>query len=220
MNWYKMNRLIVLGLKRILLPAMLLSLLMAAPVWAAISCELNYPARDVPRLFPDSTSYITTYFSFTKHGGPTLLRQVESRLGGVPALFAPLDVPYTLYEIYKGTKKVGYVHGVNQKGQFGVIEVFVSLDMKGVIKAFYIQKISGQWARKFTSTNFGKQFIGLSLKDFESYDPVSSKGSGKVAAIKNPAPEASTDFYGLLRAIKKNLILMDEFFYSAKKAQP
>jgi hypothetical protein len=218
LHLHKRNRRISQGLKRILFLTILFSFTTVIPLWAAISCELNYPTRDVPRLFPDSTNYITSYFSFTKRGGTPLLRKVEARLGGLPALYAPLDVPYTIYEIYKGAKKAGYVHGVNQKGQFGVIEVFVSLDMNGVIKAFYIQKIAGQWSRKFTSANFGKQFIGLSLKDFEIYDPVSGKGSGKVAAIKNPAPEASTDFYGLLRAIKKNLILMDEFFYSVEKA--
>jgi hypothetical protein len=200
--------------------AFLLCLALAVPVSAAVNCELNNPARDVARLFPTSTSYKTTYFSFAQRGGAPLLRKVEARLGGVPALYAPLDVPYTLYEIYKGEKKVGYIHGVNQKGQFGVIEVFVSLDMNGVIKAFYIQRIAGQWAKKFTSPQFGSQFVGLDLKDFECYDTVICKGTGKVAVINNPAPEASTDFFGLLRALKKNLILMDEFVYAPGRGKP
>ena len=201
----------------IIFAVMLLFLVMSAPAFAAVNCELNNPVRDVARLFPESTNFETSYFSFASRGGDPLLRKVEARLGGSPALYAPLNVPYTLYEIYKGKKKVGYVHGVNQKGQFGVLEVFVSLDMEGKIKAFYIQRIAGQSAKKFTSPKFGKQFLGLSLKDFEQYDTVSGKGSGKVAAIENPAPEAVTDFFGLLRAVKKNLILMDEFFYSVKR---
>ncbi len=192
-------------------------LAMAAPTLAAVNCELNNPSSDVPRLFPESTSFKTVYFSFAQRGGDPLLRKVEARLGGVPTLYAPLNVPYTLYEVYKGKKKVGYVHGVNQKGQFGVLEVFVSLDMDGMIKTFYIQRMSGPWAKKFTSPKFGRQFVGLTLKDFERYDTVSGKGSGKVAAIANPAPEAATDFFGLLRAVKKNLVLMDEFFYSAER---
>jgi len=198
---------------------LLLSCALAGPVLAATSCELNYPASDVPRLFPESTSYKTGYFSFAKRGGDPLLRKVEGRLGNVPALYAPLDVPYTIYNIFRGDKKIGYIHGVNQKGQFGVLEVFVSLDMNGVIKAFYIQRIAGPWAKKFTNAKFGKQFAGLTLKDFERYDPVSGKGTGKVAAITNPAPETATDFFGLLRAVKKNLVLMDEFFYSVDKVQ-
>jgi hypothetical protein len=201
----------------IVLAALLLFLVTAAPALAAVNCELNNPSKDVVRLFPESTSYKTVYFSFAAGGGEPQLRKVEARLGGFPALYAPLDVPYTLYEIYKGEKKAGYIHGVNQKGQFGVLEVFVSLDMNGVIKAFYVQRIAGQWGKKFTSTKFGRQFVGLSLKDFERYDTVSGKGTGKVAAIANPAPEAVTDFYGILRAVNKNLILMDEFFYSVKR---
>lgn len=192
---------------------------MVVPALAAVNCELNNPANDVARLFPTSTSFKTTYFSFAQRGGAPLLRKVESRLGGFPALYVPLDVPYTLYEIYKGEKKVGYIHGVNQKGQFGVIEVFVSLDMNGTIKAFYIQRIAGQWARKFTSRQFGKQFVDLTLKDFEQYDTVNCKGSGKVVSINNPAPEAATDFFGLLRAVKKNLVLMDEFIYSNERGK-
>ena len=204
----------VLTLTKMVFPAMLLLLLCSAPAHAAVSCELNNPASDVPRLFPESTSFTKSYFSFSNRGGTPLLRKVESRLGGYPTLYAPLDVPYTIYEIYNGKKKVGYIHGVNQKGQYGVLEVFVSLDMNGMIKEFYIQRIAGQWAKKFTSPTFGRQFVGLTLKDFEQYDTVKCKGSGKVAAIANPVPKAETDFYGLLRAVKKNFILMDEFFYS------
>ncbi len=205
---------------KIILMALLLFCASALPASAAVSCALNYPANDVARLFPESTSFKTIDFSFARRGGPPALRRVEARLGGLPALYAPLDVPYTLYEIYRGTKKVGYIHGVNQKGQLGVIELFVSLDMKGVIKAFYIQRMAGQWAKKFTSPRFGRQFVALTLKDFEQYDTGSCKGSGKVAAIENPAPEAVTDFYGLLRGVKKNLVLMDEFFYSVEAEQP
>jgi hypothetical protein len=206
----------LLGLKPLLLSVAAL----AAPLSAAVSCELNYPAADVARLFPESTRFKTVYFSFASRGGEPLLRKVEARLGGVPALYAPLDVPYVVYEIYKGDEKIGYVHGVNQKGQFGVLEVFVSLDLEGRIKAFYLQRIAGQWGSKFTSRKFGQQFAGLTLKDFASYDLISGKGSGKVATIANPAPEAVTDFFGLLRAVNKNLILMDEFFYSVDKKKP
>jgi len=199
------------------LAGLLLCLALAIPVSAAVNCELNNPVSDVPWLFPESTSFKTGYFSFAARGGPPLLRKVETRLGGFPALYAPLNVPYTIYEIYNGKRKIGYVHGVNQKGQYGVLEVFLSLDMNGVIKAFYIQRMAGPWTKKFTSPAFGKRFVGLTLKDFEQYDTVNGKGSGKVAALHNPAPEAVTDFLGLLRAVKKNLILMDEFFYSAER---
>jgi hypothetical protein len=209
-----------LTLMKIVLPTILFFLLNASQAHTAVNCELNNPVSDVARLFPESTSFKTSFFSFTKQGGKPLLRKVETRLGGAPALYAPLDVSYTLYEIYNDKKKVGYIHGVNQRGRFGVLEVFASLDMDGVIKAFYIQRISSKWAKNFTSPKFGRQFVGLSLKDFEQYDTVSCKGSGKVAAIVNPVPKEETDFYGLLRAMKKNLVLMDEFVYSAERGKP
>jgi hypothetical protein len=216
MKFAVFNRM-VLALAKIVFPAVLFFLPCASPAHSAVSCELNYPVSDVARLFPESTSFNKSYISFTNRGGAPLLRKVEARLGSLPALYAPLDVPYTIYEIYNGKKKVGYVHGVNQKGQYGVLEVFVSLDMNGMIKAFYIQRIAGQWAKKFTSPRFGRQFVGLTLKDFEQYDTTYCKGTGKVAAIENPVPKAVTDFYGLLRALKKNLILMDEFIYSVER---
>jgi hypothetical protein len=207
-------------LTKIVFPAILFFLLHASLSYAAVNCELNSPASDVARLFPGSTSFKTSFFSFSKQGGKSLLQKVETRLGGHPALYAPLDVSYTLYEIYKENKKVGYIHGVNQRGQYGVLEVFASLDMDGMIKAFYIQRISSKWAKKFTSPQFGRQFVGLTLKDFEQYDTVFCKGSGKVAAIVNPVPKEETDFYGLLRAMKKNLVLLDEFVYSAERGKP
>jgi len=187
----------------------------AVPAMGAVGCDLNNPDRDVARLFPGSTSYKTAYASLGRQGGP-LLKRVEDRLGGsqYTTLFAPLDVSYTIYEIYKGTTKIGYIHGVNQKGRFGGIQVFVAQDLNGIIKTFYIQKISGQTANKLRDPNFGRQFVGLSLKDFDTFDPISGKGSGKFTGIRNPAPEMETDFYGVLRGLKKNLVLMDEFVFS------
>jgi hypothetical protein len=187
-----------------------------APALAAVGCDLNDPDRDVARLFPESTGYRTTYAAIDKRGGEPLLRRVEQRLGDrFHGIFETIDVPYTIYEIYNGKRKIGYIHGVNQKGEFGGIQVFAALDLDGRIKAFYIQKMTSQYAKKLRDPKFGRQFVGLSLKELERYDPASGKGTGKVAEIKNPAPEAEADFRAALRALKKNLILMDEFVYSA-----
>jgi hypothetical protein len=43
------------------------------------------------------------------------------------------------------------------------------------------------------------------------------RAEGPVAAIRNPAPEAVWDFRAVMRAVKKNLILMDEFVYHGAK---
>jgi hypothetical protein len=182
--------------------------------WGAVGCDLNDPDRDVARLFPGSSGYKTVYVSIDRKGGAPLLEKVETKLGDkFHGMYETIDVPYTIYEIFANKKKVGYIHGVNQKGQFGGIQVFVALDLEGTIKAFYIQKMTSQYAGKLRDAKFGRQFIGLTVKDFESYDVVSGKASGKVEAIKNPAPEAEADFRAALRATKKNLVLMDEFVY-------
>jgi hypothetical protein len=182
--------------------------------WGAVGCDLNDPDRDVARLFPESSGYKTIYTSVVQKGGEKLLARIEIRLGDkFHGLYETIDVPYTIYEIFANKKKIGYIHGVNQKGQFGGIQVFLVLDLDGRIKGFYIQKMTSQYAGKLRDARFGKSFIGLTLKDFEQYDVITGKAAGKVETIKNPAPEAEADFRAALRAAKKNLILMEEFGY-------
>jgi hypothetical protein len=186
---------------------------------AAVGCDLNDPDRDVKRLFPESTGYKTVYVSIAKKGGDVLLRDIEARLGdGFKGLYETADVPYTMYRIYKGADIIGYIHGVNQKGHFGGIQVFLALDLEGTIKAFYVQKLTSKGAKAFRDEAFGHEFAGLSLKDFYRFDPVSGKETppGRISAIKNPAPDSADDFAAIMRAVKKNLILVDEFLLDNK----
>ena len=200
--------------------------LSSGPAWGAVGCELNEPDRDVKRLFPGSTGYKTVSLEIQKVGGNQLLAKIEARLRDkLHGLYESIDVPYTLYEIYKNKKKIGYIHGVTQKGRFGGINIFLVLDLDERIKTFYIQKMSGEYAGKFRDAEFGKQFTGLTLGDFEQYDVITGKGTGKVAEITNPAPEAEYDFKYILRGTKKNLILVNEFvrlspLLSPKKGAP
>jgi hypothetical protein len=189
-------------------------LLAAAALYAAVGCDLNDPDRDVKRLFSESTGYKTLYVSISRKGGDTLLREIEQRLGDTfKGLFETADVPYTMYEIHKGDRLIGYIHGVNQKGQYGGIQVFLALDVEGTIRGFYFQKLTSRAAKLFREPAFGKQFEGLSLEDFYAYDVVSGRETppGRLSGIRNPSPEAESDFRAALRAVKKNLILADEF---------
>ncbi len=187
--------------------------------FAAVGCDLNDPDRDVARLFPGSTGFKTHYVSISQKGGDPLLQRVETRLGDkFHGIYETIDVPYTIYEIFSKNKRVGYIHGVNEKGQFGGIQVFLAFDLEGRITAFYIQKMTSQYAGKLRDASFGKQFMSLTLKDFEQYDVATGKATGKVEAIKNPAPQAEGDFRAALRATKKNLVLMDEFIFSQPKS--
>jgi len=205
-----------------LISIILLCLYFSALLFAAVGCDLNDPDRDVKRLFPESTGYKTLYVSVAQKGGESLLRRIEERLGDkFKGLFETADVPYTMYQIFKGKELVGYIHGVNQKGQFGGIQVFLGLDLEGNIRAFYFQKLTNQYAKLLRDPSFGRQFVGLNLKDFRNYDVVTGqiKGESRVAGIKNPAPEAEPDFRSALRATKKNLILCDEFLLGNKYAK-
>jgi hypothetical protein len=197
----------------------LIALWRALPLWAAVGCDLNDPDRDVRRLFPESTGYKTIYVSIAGKGGEPLLREVERRLGdSFKGLYETADVPYTMYKVFRGQELIGYIHGVNQKGQYGGIQVFLALDLAGNIRSFYFQKLTSQYAKSLRDPAFGGQFTGLSLKDFYEYDVASgqAKAGSRASSIKNPAPEAEADFRAALRAVKKNLILVDEFLLDNK----
>jgi hypothetical protein len=202
--------------------AAILLLSTAGQLYAAVGCDLNDPDRDVARLFPGSTGYKTNYVSIDQKGGPELLAKIEQRLGDkFQGLYETIEVPYTLYEVFKGKEKIGYIHGINQKGQYGGIQVFVVLDLEGTIKGFYFQKLTSRYAKELRDSKFGEQFVGLSLKDFYAYDVASGKATptSEVNRIKNPAPEAEQDFRAALRGLKKNLILVDEFILNNKHLQ-
>lgn len=199
-----------------------LCLLNAQTVQAAVGCDLNDPDRDVARLFPESTGFKTSYLSIDKRGSEPLLKEIEKRLGDpFQGLYEKIDVPYTFYEIFKANEKIGYIHGVNQKGKYGGLQVFLVLDLDGTVRSFYFQKLTSRAAKKLRAPEFGQQFIGLSLKDFYPYNVQLGKSLplGKVDQIKNPVPEAEEDFRAALRAVKKNLILLDEFFLNNKHLQ-
>ncbi|MCX6563715.1 MAG: hypothetical protein NTU60_08930 [Candidatus Aminicenantes bacterium] len=202
-----------------LVAVFLIVFIAAAPLLAAVGCDLNDPDRDVKRLFPESTGYKTLYVTIAQKGGEPLLRRVEARLGDkFQGLYETMDVPYTMYQIFKGKDLIGYIHGVNQKGEFGGIQVFLALDLEGNIRGFYFQKMTGRYAKLLRDPEFGKQFAGLNLKDFGDYDVATAqaKPGSRAAAIKNPAPQAESDFHAALRATKKNLILCDEFLLGNK----
>jgi hypothetical protein len=204
-------------MRKILLPLVLV-LGFAGRAFGAVGCDLNDPDRDVKRLFPESTSYKTAYLSVDKLGGQPLLQEIETRLGDkFQGLYETVDVPYTVYTIYKGESVIGYIHGINQKGQYGGLQVFLSYDTRGVIRNFYYQKMTNRKAAALRTDDFAGQFTGLSLVDFQNYNPqTASGGSAKVAAIKNPIPGGgdATDFNATLRAVKKNLILTDIFVFN------
>jgi len=181
--------------------------------FAAIGCTLNDPDRDTQKLFPQSTSYKTDFITIQERGGEKLKKEVEEKLGDTfDPLYESLDVPYSYYTVLKGKDVIGYVHGVNQKGMYGTIQIILATDQAGKIIGFYYQKISSPEASKFRDEVFTKQFVGLTLADFyRSSDP-----NGRVAAIKDPTEKNHEDFKATIRGTKKNLILLDTFILNKK----
>ncbi|MBU4346320.1 MAG: hypothetical protein KKH29_03215 [Candidatus Omnitrophica bacterium] len=176
--------------------------------FAAVGCTLNDPDRDVKRLFPESTGYRTVFITIKEKGGEALRNEIENQLGDtLEPIYESIDVPYSFYTVLKGKEIIGYMHGVNQKGRYGGMQLILATELKGGIKAFYYQKMSSPEAGKFMDKEFTDKFTGLSLQDFLT-------GNLNIA---DPSINSSQDFAATLRGLKKNLILFNKLL--PEKAQ-
>ncbi len=185
--------------------------------FGAVACSLNDPDRDIKRIFPQSTGYKTTITTIKERGGDKLAKEIEKSLGDkLDPIFEANDVPYTFYTILKGKEIIGYVHGVNQKGTYGGMQIILAVDTKGKILDFYYQKMTSPEANKFKDEKWTSQFKGLTLSDFYHHDAM--KGTecpdDKLAKIKSPSEKNKKDFVNTLRGIKMNLILLDKFIFT------
>jgi len=170
--------------------------------FAAVGCTLNDPDRDIKRIFPESTGYKTEFITIEERGGEELAREVENQLGDkLDSVYESIDVPYAYYTVLNKKEVIGYVHGINQKGMYGGMQIILATDLEGKIIDMYFQKISSPEAGKFRDESFTEQFIGLTLVDFSNQDK----------NFKDPSQDSWEDFLSTLRGIKKNLILLDKF---------
>ncbi|NQT32973.1 MAG: hypothetical protein HQ594_04805 [Candidatus Omnitrophica bacterium] len=198
----------------------LLTFLLAALFWqtealfAAVGCTLNDPDRDIKRIFPQASRYKTEFVTIKEKGGEELAGVIEDKLGEkLEPVYETIDVPYAQYTVLKGKETIGYVHGVNQKGTFGGMQIILATDADGKIIDFYYQKISSPEAKKFRDKSFTNQFKGLTLKDFYLSE------QSPVLEIEDPSDNNKDDFKATLRGIKKNLILLDTFKLNDKNDQ-
>ena len=176
----------------------------AGNLYAAVGCTLSDPDRDIKRLFPKATNYKTEFITIKDHGGKDLAKEIEAKLTDkLDPTYESIDVSYAYYTVLKKKQAIGYVHGVNQKGVYGGIQIILATDPNGVIIDFYYQKITSPESKKFKDEKFTKQFVGLSLADLYTKD-LNKK-------IKNPSKNSAGDFLATLRGTRKNLILHDEF---------
>ncbi len=196
---------------------------------AAIGCTLNNPARDLKALFPEMTSYredVKELSAFSD--GRAMYAALQARVGhDLDPIYEGYDTPYTLYSVFQGDKRIGYVHGVNVPGVGGVIQVFLAVDPTSAsIQRMVFQRLESLGNKALRAKETREQFVGLSLADFYKHayyavaDPTNT--ADKVAAIKPPATlpaAAESDWKTTLRGVRKNLILLD-FFVFARRHEP
>lgn len=176
--------------------------------FGAVGCSLNDPDRDVKRIFPESSGYRTTFANLREIGGEVIRKKIEVRLGDVfDPVYENLDVDYAYYTILKGKEIIGRIHGVNQKGKYGGMQLILATDPNGKVIEFYYQKMSSPEFFKFKDGGFTNQFKDLTLGNFAE----------QASKITDPSKESHQDFLATLRGIKKNLILMDEFLTRKKE---
>lgn len=200
-------------------------LCMATPSFGAIGCTLSNPAEDLKYLFPEMTSYKEDLKEFSKlPDGQALFKSLRDRLGSdLDPIYEIYETPYTVYSVFKGTQKVGVVHGVNVPGKGGVIQVFLSVDPNtAAVRKFFFQRLESPAAEQLRNKDFRKQFEGLNLGDFYKHDyyAKAQPGSAKdrVGKIKAPKLDENSrpDYDASIRGIRKNLILLDFFVYGRR----
>ena len=204
----------------------LLAGLLAPAAFGAIGCTLANPARDLKALYPDLTSYREDVKELPKlPDGRAAYEDLRARVGGdLDPVYEAFDTPYTLYSVFQGEKKIGYVHGVNVPGRGGVIQVFLALDPEtAAIRRMFYQRLESPGGGALRNPAVTGQFAGLSLADFYKHDYFAAADPGNeadaVGRIAPPADLAETarpDWDATLRGVRKNLILLDIFAYDRR----
>ena len=192
---------------------------------AAVGCTLSNPAEDLKYLFPEMTTFKEELKNLeTITDGKKLYADLKERLGSdLDPLYETFETPYTLYLVYKGESLIGVVHGVNVPGKGGVIQVFLSTDpTSGEIRNFFFQRLESTIARELKKKEFRVQFNGLTLADWYRHDYYQlvepSTEKDKLSKIKMQPLNGvdKIDYDASLRGIRKNLILLDMFFYNRR----
>lgn len=193
--------------------------------WAAVGCTLSNPAEDLKYLFPQMTTFKEELKNLeTLPDGKKLYQELKDRVrSDLDPVYETFETPYTVYLVYQAEALIGVVHGVNVPGKGGVIQVFLSTDPKtGEIRNFFFQRLESPIAKELRKKEFRDQFKGLSLADWYKHDYYkASKDAStqdKLNQIHTPAigPEGQVDYDASLRGIRKNLILLDMFFYNRR----
>ena len=201
-------------------------LALAPAAFGAIGCTLANPARDLKTLYPNMTSYREDVKELAKlPDGRAAYDALRERVGGdLDPVYEAYDVPYTLYSVFRGEDKIGYVHGVNVSGRGGVIQVFLAVDpATAAIGRMFYQRLESPGGAALRNPAATAPFAGLSLADFYKHDYFAAADPGNAAdAVGRLAPPpglpeaARPDWEATLRGVRKNLILLDLFAFDRR----
>ncbi|HOE00506.1 MAG TPA: hypothetical protein PLD40_05975 [Kiritimatiellia bacterium] len=213
-------------MKRILGLGLAGGVLAASAAWGAIGCTLSNPARDLQTLFPEMTSYREDVKEFGKlPQGRADYAALQERVGGdLDPVYEAFDTPYTLYSVFKGDERIGYVHGVNVPGRGGVIQVFLAVEPEsGGIRRMFYQRLESPGGPALRNPAVTGQFAGLTLADFYKHDyfaavdPANEADTvGRIAPPAQLPDAARPDWEATLRGVRKDLILLDIFVFERR----
>jgi len=185
--------------------------------FAAVGCTLNNPDRDIRVLFPDSTGYKTHFKTIRDTGGDTLMEEIEKKLGGgLDPDYENMDVDHVYYQVFKDKDTIGWVFGINQSGEYGLLQLILATDTEGKILNFYYQKFRSPNIDAFKDTNFTGKFTGRTLADFYAHSAYRGTTQDPLASIKDPTESNDPDFNNTMRGLKLNLLLFDTFWLNGK----
>jgi len=189
----------------------------AIPAMAAVGCTLNNPDRDIRIIFPDSTGYKTHFKTIRTLGGETMMSEIEKRLGDkLEEQYENMDVDHVYYQVFKGKETIGFVFGINQTGEYGLLQLILATDTSGKILNFYYQRFRSPNADAFKDIKFTYKFIGRILPDFYAHSAYKGTNKDPLGNIKDPTGGNDPDFQHTMRGLKLNLILFDTFWLNNK----
>ena len=120
---------------------MLVAAVLGAPgeAEAAVGCTLNNPARDLKMFYPEMTSYREDVKEMPKFpDGKEMFAVLKARIGrDLAPVYETYNTPYSLYSVFKGEVRIGFVHGVNVPGIGGVIQGAIGV-VQGAIGVVFL----------------------------------------------------------------------------------
>lgn len=185
--------LILYSKKLILILFICIFLFLINTVYSAV-CVFRFPDRDVFKLFPMATNYL----SETKKIDKETKSKIEKFLG---QSLDPDETELTFFKILKGEDVIGMIHPHAERGEYGTIEVVWAFTLDGKIIDFIIQRSRERKTKELSSEEFRKQFGGKSLKDEFTIDSSKKTNDKLITPIKDAQKASDAMAYGAKKTL-------------------